>query len=164
MEESYEYEFLDYLRDHPLPERKEDMKDIDYAVKDIVDTLISKLENSISNFYFEIHLFIVCQDDFDSYGICHHVLEADRYYEDICSLLSCWFYENSPLRNYCNIDSTIDKYFNYINDKYCLCDGFNIDKYKKLKFQLEDPILYLMLKEDARTEDAKKYFNERRSE
>ena len=160
-DEKYDYEVLEYIKDHPLPNNKEDMSPEQYVIRSVIDDYIHDLRYYINKLYFELSLYIFCQDEYDAFGICDHVNNILYFHNYIENLMYCYFYENSPIFKYCNIDKIFDEEFNFHNHDYCNDTNYTLDKYKDLRFDFKDNI-YQMLKEDARTEEAKKYFYERK--
>lgn len=164
MEEKYDYEVLEYIKDHPLPDNKEDMSPEQYVIRSVIDDYIHDFEYYINQFYFELSLYIICQDDYDAFGICNHVTKILEYYDHLDLLMYAYFYEDSQIHLYCDLHKIIEDAFNDNNYDYSIVTNYNIDKYRELVFDNRKEDIYQMLKEDTRTEEAKKYFNERKPE
>ena len=65
-EDKQEIEFLDYITLHPIPDKKEDMTDVDFAMKDIINVFVNKIDHNLTLMYIDILNYVVYQEEIDT--------------------------------------------------------------------------------------------------
>ena len=146
---------VDYLKENPLPPRGDDIEPVYQAIYDFIDTIGSNLYIHLFYFYDSMMHYIIYQEEL-SYG------ELKRYIQDILintydifNIRDIWLYDNSPLRNYIDIDELDNKAYKS-NESI----ESKLIEYKALLINTETTFnIEELLKQHARTEAAKRYFN-----
>ena len=160
-----DYEFTMYFDNHELPDNEQDMTDEQKAIYITIDNIIFDLIRYLDKFFDTIATYTICQEDFDAYGICKYVIKAEEYYDHISYLIFMYFDKDSKLHEYCDVRQEIIDSYNRLSNIYSYSDFvYTIgSKYRDLKFNNCESI-YELMKYDIRTEEAKKYFLDRRPE
>lgn len=146
-----------YLKKHALPKRKRDMCDAQLVILEDIKYTKSILTFRINDFYYLLMHYLIYQDNYENnylIKITEIVTTLKIYFEELQSIIEDNF-ETDELKSYIDlekIDKDIFEFFEKdsefeIMKKYRLC-------YKNLTIsEFEE-----MLKNDAKTEIAKKYF------
>ena len=106
------------------------MTDLEYAIKDIIDTFIFRFDSMITEFYYCVSQYIFAQEGLSLLELGEYISKIDYLYNKISDFKISWFYESSPLLDYCNIDKIIEDAYNSSNNDYLKGRNLNISKYK----------------------------------
>lgn len=151
-EDKQEIEFLDYITLHPIPDKKEDMTDVDFAMKDIINVFVNKIDHNLTLMYIDILNYVVYQEEIDTDREMIILIQRILHYEELINkTFNVWFYEDSPIRRYCPFKEMEENAMKF-SEEYS-----GLQKYKGQVF-LKISNIYDILKQDARTQIAKKYF------
>ena len=161
-------EIQDYLFYHDLSKEEKDMTDEESVIKSTIDTLFGDLEYNLERFYFEVSLYCFFQTDFDFIDITDKIVQISIFQNKIEELISVYFNEDSSLLIYKSINEINDKIYKEKleslykdpNITFTSEDESKYNRYKDFILVSHSNIsLYSLLKEDAYTDAAKKYFD-----
>lgn len=157
----------DYLFYHSFPENEKDMSDEQYIIKNTIDDIFYDLENYLKEFYFEVFLYCFFQTDPEYTELRCRITDILIFESKIDDIIKRYFNNRSSIPSFKDASKINNKCFNQRLKFFK--DDINDDikkKYKRYKKSIDDKInnnldgetIFVLLREDAYTDDAKKYF------